>query len=136
MSDSSFEEFSWVGDDLKLPATVWLNTLHRTLARHVRAPIRSAEGEAGSQHPKFEIHNSPVGAVEHKCLEAGLQRMPDRQSGGRLTRQWKGQGPYTAYKFCRVNLYKPLGQGSGTSSALHRPLHLPCTYHTLQLETA
>ena len=71
-------------------------------------------GEARSQRPKFEnkIHNSPVGAVEHRCLQAGLHRMPDVRPGARLARKWQGQGPYTACQFFRVKLYKPLvGQG-------------------------
>jgi hypothetical protein len=100
---------------LQFPGRVWLNTLHCTVARHVRPLDRSsAMGEARSQRPKFEnkIHNSPVGAVEHRCLQAGLHRMPDVRPGARLARKWQGQGPYTACQFFRVKLYKPLvGQG-------------------------
>ena len=88
MSVFTSEEFCWVSDSLTISARVWLNTLHLMAARHVRAPVRSSvAGEAGSQHPKFEIHNSPVGAVENKCLEAGLQRMSNLRSGARLTRK-------------------------------------------------
>jgi hypothetical protein len=102
-----------VGDSLQLPCRGWLNTLHCTVARHVRPLFRSsAMGEACSQRPKFEnnIHNSPVGRVEHKCLEAGLHRMPDVRQGARLARnlKWHGQGPYMACLFFRVKLYKPL----------------------------
>ena len=129
---------------MQFPGRVWLNTLHCTAARHVRPLDRSsAMGEARSQRSKFEnkIHNLPVGALEHKCLEAGLHRMPGARPGAQVARKWQGQGPFAGIQFFRVKLYNPLvGQGclvrhpNLESTPLPPPyLSSPCTCGSRQV---
>ena len=109
----------WDGDST-FPSRVWLNTLHKRVSQHVQAPRCAKTGVAGNQHPSFSIDLSPFDLVERKSLEAGLTRQRDTRANGNLVRTWKGTGPYTAYKFCRTNLRKPYGQGSGVLAAPRR----------------
>ena len=103
--------------DVTINARVWLNTLHKRVSAHVRTPNSAKTGAAGNQHPSFSIDMSPFELTERKSLEAGLTRQRDEKQGNKLVRTWKGEGPYTAYKFCRTNLRKPYGQGSGVLTA-------------------
>lgn len=104
----------------EIPARVWLNTLLKRVARVVRAPNSAKTGVAGNQHPSFSIDMSPYDLTERKCLEAGLKRQQDTRVAGNLVRTWRGDGPYMAYQFCRTNLRKPFGQGSGVLAAPRR----------------
>jgi hypothetical protein len=97
-----------------VPVAVWQRTLSKKVARHVLLPRRAAEGVAGHQHPKFNMENTPFVYCQQKCREAGLVQKGERKrKGGKLVTVWRGMGPMTAYKFCTVEQFKKLGQGSG-----------------------
>ena len=103
----------WQECGFEVPAGVWLNTLHKKVARHVRLPRSATRGVAGSQHPIFQIHNTPLELARHKCLEAGLVQEGEPVKRGKVTKtSFLGMGPMTAYNFCQVHSYKRLGQGS------------------------
>ena len=69
-------EKPWEERDFGIPASVWLSTLHRAVARHVRLPRSAKSGVAGSQHPKFIVENSPLELVRLKCEAAGMVLQP------------------------------------------------------------
>jgi hypothetical protein len=93
---------------------VWGRTLNRKVARHLVLPRRAADGVAGNQHPTFTLENTPFMYCQKKCVDAGLTQSGERKKkGGKLVTTWKGMGPMMAYKFCTVEHFKSLGQGSG-----------------------
>ena len=106
--------------DFGIPAKVWLATLDRAVARHVRLPRSAKTGVAGSQHPRFIVENSPLELVRLKCEAAGmiLQTPPvpptskKRRKSKNLVHTWRAMGPMSAYNFCNVQSFKKLGQGS------------------------
>ena len=108
----------WKTRDFKLPAHIWLSTLHKLVSRHVRLPRSAKSGVAGSQHPRFSIQNSPLELVKLKCEEAGLIYKGSTTKGYSTRTTWKGDGPMTAYNFCQTDRFKQLGVGS---AALQTP---------------
>ena len=102
----------WQAEVASLPATVWLKTLQKIVNRHLRLPKSAKTGQAGSQHPKFSIPNSPLVLVRARCLEAGLVEKPPVLKRKKRTYIFKGVGPSTAYNFCHAQHNKSLGQGS------------------------
>ena len=114
------ETADWEQMEFMLPASIWLNTLHKALAQHVRVPRSAKSGTAGSQHPKFVVQNSPLELVKRKCLQAGMVQIGEPSINPRTRVQittFKGLGPMTAYRFCQTNLFKKYGQGSGALMA-------------------
>ena len=115
--------------EFAIPAAVWLSTLGRAVARHVRLPRSARMGVAGSQHPRFIVENSPLDLVRAKCEAAGmvLQQPPAppphvkgqkrKRPSKNVVHTWKATGPMSAYKFCSVERFKKLGQGSAALMA-------------------
>ena len=98
----------------QLPARIWLSTLEKAVARHIRLPRSALQGAPGSQHPNFTIFNSPLELVRLKCEAAGLQQEGEATTrGSKKVTVFKGVGPMTAYRFCCVEKMKALGHGSG-----------------------
>ena len=111
-------ELWWQNAKAELPASLWLNALHKKAARHVRLPRSAVSGVPGSQHPKYTLENTPFSLVLKKCLDAGLVMEGERVTKGNMvTTTFKGWGPMTAFRFCQVDKYKKLGIGSGALKA-------------------
>ena len=111
----------WEEQEYSLPAYIWLNTLEKAVARHIKLPRSALQGAPGSQHPTFTIFNSPLELVRLKCEAAGLQQEGDTTTRGqRKVTVFKGMGPMTAFNFCRVERMKALGHGSGALVAPRR----------------
>ena len=108
---SQVAEVPWEERDFKLPASVWLSTLHKLVARHVRLPRSATSGVAGSQHPRFSMDNTPLELAKLKCEQAGLVYQGMKTRGVTTRTSWKGSGPMTAFNFCRTQQYKSLGVG-------------------------
>ena len=87
-------EIWWETASESLPARLWLNSLHKKAARHVRLPRTAMSGVPGSQHPIYTIENSPFTLVKKKCLEAGLELQGTERvkKGTIITTVWKGMG--------------------------------------------
>ena len=103
--------------DFILPASIWLHTLNRLVARHVRLPRSAKSGVAGSQHPRFSIANSPLELVRLKCESAGLTLHETNIVGISTRTVWKGLGPMSAFHFCQTERCKTLGVGSAALRA-------------------
>ena len=88
----------WRERDAKIPARIWLASLMRAVARHVRLPRSARTGVPGSQNPTFEILNTPLELLRLKCEEAGLKEMVQVVSRRKTVTTFKGLGPMTAYK--------------------------------------
>ena len=111
-------EIPWEERTFALPASHWLACLRRRVALHLRLPRSAKTGVAGSQHPCFKIDNSPLELVRLKCEEAGMAQLSQVRRGKTTYTTFRGLGPMSAYKFCTVEKYKALGQGS---AALMQP---------------
>ena len=83
----------------------------------MKKPVSAMTGQAGNQHPVFYIDMKPLLFCKAKCEEAGLSLQGVTRQGGKVTHTWKGEGPYTAYKFCQTHRRKQYGQGSGALAA-------------------
>ena len=114
---SEVAEIHWEEREFKLPASIWLSTLHKLVARHVRLPRSATSGVAGSQHPRFSILNSPLELVKLKCEDAGLKYQGSKTRGMTTRTTWKGSGPMTAFNFCRTQQFKALGVGTAALRA-------------------
>ena len=106
--------FNWETSQISFPAFKWLNAFKEVVADHIRMPTGRAVGEAGNQHPKFKVLNTPLVLIENRCLEAGLTQVGRRQKVGKEVRTtWKSDGPMTAYRFCDLKSeLKKWGVGS------------------------
>ena len=88
----------WREREAVIPAAIWLAGMQKVLASHVRLPRSARTGVAGSQHPRFEIKNTPLELLRAKCLEAGMTEAPLEVKGKTTITTFKGLGPMTAYR--------------------------------------
>ena len=101
-----------------IPGKIWLRTLEKKVAAHVRMPRSGGEVKPGTAHPKIKIPMSPAEAVRLKCEQANISRMigPCRKNQKHLM-VYEGHGPMMAYHFCQTQKHKKFGQGSGALMA-------------------
>ena len=95
----------WREREAVIPARIWLAGMQQAVARHVRLPRSARSGVAGSQHPRFEIQNTPLELLRAKCLEAGMTESPPERKGKKTITTFKGMGPMTAYRYEPAKLY-------------------------------
>ena len=126
------QHLGWEEQEYNLPARIWLSTLEKAVARHIKLPRSALQGAPGSQHPRFTIFNSPLELVRLKCEAAGLQQEGETTtSRHRKVTIFKGMGPMTAFNFCSVQKMKALGHGSGALVAPKRSTGLMSEVLTL-----
>jgi hypothetical protein len=107
-------EFNWDTSHVSFPAIKWLNALRKMVANHIRLPNSGKSGVPGNQHPRFQLHNTPIYLCRRRCCEAGLvQKGGVKRSGETALTTFKGDGPMSAYRFCGLKAeVKRWGVGS------------------------
>ena len=90
----------WEERQFQLPANIWLSTLEKAIARHIKLPRSALQGAPGSQHPTFSIDNSPLELVRLKCESAGLKQEGETtRDGMRVTSKAVPPYWYTCHMF-------------------------------------